>query len=806
MNINGNLVFNSDGSGEIQNMYIERLASNPTHDPAQKGRVIFNTTNSLFYYNDGSAWVSFATGGSATAIQSEVDALETALGTAINSNGTFNGTAFTGYGVIASATSITEALTLLSDAQTTNDALSELVDVAITAPANGQFLKYNTTTSKWENAALVLADVSDVTASAAEVNILDGATLTTTELNFVTGVTSAIQDQLDDKQPLDATLTALAAFNTNGILVQTAADTFAGRSITAPAEGITVTNGDGVAGNIAIDLANDLAAVEGLATNGFAVRTGDGTWTTRSIGGAAGRISITNGDGVASNADIDLASVVDSGTGVFKKVTVDGYGRVTGTTDVVTADITPLVDSTYVNVAGDTMTGNLDFGGTAKVTGLAAPTNSGDAATKNYVDAVAGGLSWQPPVDSTGPSNPLTATTGDRFLNTTDFKIYTAIGTNAWDGAVPADGWAVFDRSTETGYVYPGTGAWVQFTGTGQITAGIVLSKTGNTLDVNIGAGLMDDTDSLTLKIASGSAISKTEGAGLNEVALLLDGGSASGLAQSVSGLKIGAAGVTNAMLVNSSISLNGDTGTGSVDLGATLAFDGDSVTGIATSVAGNTVTISASDASTSAKGVAQFDSGDFDVAAGVVSIKAAGVDNAQLAFSDITFTGTTGSDIVALGGSLSIEGGAGGEVSTDVAAGVVAISVRDATSSLKGIASFDSADFNVVNGAVSAVAKALDDLSDVAITTAAGGDTLIHNGTEFVNRKVYFLYTGGTASTSHTVTHNLGQKYCNVTVVDSTDEVIIPQSITFDGANGLTVTFTSAITCKVIVMGVNAA
>jgi hypothetical protein len=55
-------------------------------------------------------------------------------------------------------------------------------------------------------------------------------------------------------QPLDATLTALAAYNTNGILVQTAADTFAGRTLT-PGTGILITNGDGVAGNptVAID-------------------------------------------------------------------------------------------------------------------------------------------------------------------------------------------------------------------------------------------------------------------------------------------------------------------------------------------------------------------------------------------------------------------------------------------------------------------------------------------------------------------------------------------------------------------------
>ncbi len=40
-----------------------------------------------------------------------------------------------------------------------------------------------------------------VTADANELNILDGATLTTTELNYVDGVTSSIQTQLNEKQP-----------------------------------------------------------------------------------------------------------------------------------------------------------------------------------------------------------------------------------------------------------------------------------------------------------------------------------------------------------------------------------------------------------------------------------------------------------------------------------------------------------------------------------------------------------------------------------------------------------------------------
>ncbi len=50
-------------------------------------------------------------------------------------------------------------------------------------------------------------------------------------------------------QAWDATLDAFAAYNTNGLLTQTAANTFVGRTLTGTADEITITNGNGVAGN-----------------------------------------------------------------------------------------------------------------------------------------------------------------------------------------------------------------------------------------------------------------------------------------------------------------------------------------------------------------------------------------------------------------------------------------------------------------------------------------------------------------------------------------------------------------------------
>ena len=138
--------------------------------------------------------------------------------------------------------------------------------------------------------------------------VLASSSVTPTELGYVSGVTSAIQSQIDGKQASDATLSALAAFNTNGIICQTAADTFAGRTLTAPAAGITVTNGNGVSGNPTLALANDLSALEGLSSTGLAARTETDTWAQRTITGTSNKIDVTNGDGVSGNPTLTISS------------------------------------------------------------------------------------------------------------------------------------------------------------------------------------------------------------------------------------------------------------------------------------------------------------------------------------------------------------------------------------------------------------------------------------------------------------------------------------------------------------------
>jgi hypothetical protein len=85
----------------------------------------------------------------------------------------------------------------------------------------------------------------------------------------------------------------------NGIVVRTALGVTVARTLTGPAAGITVTAGNGVSANPTLALANDLAAVEGLATTGLAVRTADGYLGGPDVDGASRRHhGGTNGDGV----------------------------------------------------------------------------------------------------------------------------------------------------------------------------------------------------------------------------------------------------------------------------------------------------------------------------------------------------------------------------------------------------------------------------------------------------------------------------------------------------------------------------
>lgn len=123
----------------------------------------------------------------------------------------------------------------------------------------------------------------------------------------------------------DADVAAYGALSTTGLVARTGAGTVATRTLTAPAAGITVSNGDGVSGNPTLALANDLAALEALSgTNTIYYRSAADTWTAVTIGGNLGFSGGTLG------SSLGTASTKNTGTSGNNVPLLDGANTWSG--------------------------------------------------------------------------------------------------------------------------------------------------------------------------------------------------------------------------------------------------------------------------------------------------------------------------------------------------------------------------------------------------------------------------------------------------------------------------------------------
>lgn len=119
-------------------------------------------------------------------------------------------------------------------------------------------------TSSLDLGSLILGGTT-VTATAAELNIMDGVTATTAELNFVDGVTSAIQTQLDD-------ITTNGTFTTPTLTTPTltSAVTITGgtQDWTVTASGTNLTFAYNSVNVLRVDSSGNLTALGNVNTNG----------------------------------------------------------------------------------------------------------------------------------------------------------------------------------------------------------------------------------------------------------------------------------------------------------------------------------------------------------------------------------------------------------------------------------------------------------------------------------------------------------------------------------------------------------
>ena len=358
-------------------------------------------------------------------------------------------------------------------------------------------------------------------------------------------------------------------------------------------------------------------------------------------GGIVSLDTFTGTGYTASQTNVGPYALDGAGTGATALFSTDGTGAVTLVTIVAPgsgyADNAVLTSTAFNTAHGGT-------GGGAAVNGITSNTANGI-----YTVTTVGGTTV--------------------FTRATDAN-------NSIYGQVKAgDFFFVSEGSTQanTGWTQTSTGTqlpndvtkigtdpilYTQFSGAGTYLAGAGLLLTGNSFSVNFGAGITQlPSDEVGIDLVSGKAIQLTSNLTGGQLDFLLDGaGITSGLTQSASGLKIAATGVTNAMLTNSTININTDSGSDPVALGETLLIAGTAAQGINTVSTANTVTITASNASSSQKGVATFQATEFVVTAGNVTIGTIG--NGNLANSSITFAGNTGTpDAVALGETVTISG-----------------------------------------------------------------------------------------------------------------------------------------------------
>ncbi|WPU66039.1 tail fiber domain-containing protein [Peredibacter starrii] len=221
----------------------------------------------------------------------------------------------------------------------------------LTAPTAGQVLSSSAAgvmswiTPTSSPITTVFGRTGAVTATAGDYS---GALITNTPAGTIAASTvqGAIDELAAEKQAADATLTSLAAYNTNGILVQTAADTFAGRSISGVANRTSVTNGNGVSGNPTVDIDTNLLPSP--------------------AGGDAGKF--LKASGANASAWTALAAL----------------------------DITSALGFTPVNKAGDTLSsGTFSFGGTSLLQVTNNPVNATDVTNKQYVDGQISGAGNQ---------------------------------------------------------------------------------------------------------------------------------------------------------------------------------------------------------------------------------------------------------------------------------------------------------------------------------------------------------------------------------------------------------------------------
>lgn len=279
----------------------------------------------------------------------------------------------TSTGTVALRSDIPTAVSELTNDSGYSTTTGTVTSVAGTGTVNGLTLSGTVTSSGsltlGGTFSATVSEISDLTATAAELNILDGVTATTAELNYVDGVTSNIQTQLDAALPK-------AGGQMTGNITFSGSQTVDGRDLSADgakldgieaSADVTDTANVTAAGALMDSEVTNLAQVKAFDSSDYATAaqgsTADAalpkTGGTMSGAIAMGTNKITGMGDPTANQDAATKAYVDSQvssvpTGDITAVNITAGTGLSGTVTTASGDHTQTIsiDSTVATLTG----------------------------------------------------------------------------------------------------------------------------------------------------------------------------------------------------------------------------------------------------------------------------------------------------------------------------------------------------------------------------------------------------------------------------------------------------------------------